>query len=172
MRKTILTIAIYLVNFGSMAQTNQQSSTKNENAMNFQDVYTVFITKDLRASKKFYTQWFGFDTAFESTFFILLTSPGDRSFSLGLMSEVHPSSPPSNPAMNAQAGAFLTLQTADAKSDYEKLKKAGLTIYYHLKDEPWGQRRFGVLDPNGMYVDIVEQTEPQKGFWEKYMFKD
>ena len=137
--------------------------------MNLQDVYPVFITKDLKTCKNFYTKWFGFEIAFESAFFILLTSKGERSFNLGLMREEHPSSPPSIPAMNAQAGAFLTFQTEDAKSDYERLKNAGLMIYYHLKDEPWGQRRFGVLDPNGMYVDIVEQIEPEKGFWERYV---
>jgi uncharacterized glyoxalase superfamily protein PhnB len=73
--------------------------------------------------------------------------------------------------MTADAGVFLTLQVADAKSDYERLKMAGLKIKYDLHDEPWGQRRFGIVDPNGMYVDIVQQIEPQAGFWEKYPVK-
>ena len=45
-------------------------------------------------------------------------------------------------------------------------------IHYPLTDEPWGQRRFGLVDPNGMYVDVVEQTEPQPGFWERYPAED
>lgn len=139
--------------------------------MNFQDVYTVFITKDIKASKKFYADWFGFTPVFESTFFLLMSTPGEHSVSVGFLSEVHPSSPPSAPALNARAGVFLTLQTADATADYEKLKKAGLNISYALKDEPWGQRRFGIVDPNEMYIDIVEQIEPQPGFWEKYIEK-
>ncbi|MBC8174011.1 MAG: glyoxalase, partial [Chitinophagales bacterium] len=66
-------------------------------------------------------------------------------------------------------GVFLTLQAENVASEYARLKNAGLDIYYHLKDEAWGQRRFGVVDPNGMYVDIVEQIEPQEGFWDKYL---
>ena len=134
----------------------------------FQDVYSVFITKDLKASKEFYMKWFGFSVVFEASFFVLLTASGERSFSVAFMSEQHPSSPPSNPAMNAKAGVFLTLQVEDAQAFYAKLKKAGIKMHYHLKDEPWGQRRFGIIDPNEMYVDIVQQTEPETGFWEKY----
>ena len=136
--------------------------------MTYQDVYPVFITKDLAACQAFYTRWLGFQVAFASSFFILLISEGENPYSLGFMSEVHPSSPPSNPAMNAQAGVFMTLQVADAQADYDRLKAAGLDMHYDLKDEPWGQRRFGLIDPNGMYVDVVEQTAPEPGFWEQY----
>lgn len=29
-------------------------------------------------------------------------------------------------------------------------------------------RGFGLVDPNGMWVDVVQQIEPQPGFWEPY----
>lgn len=140
--------------------------------MMYQDVYPVFITNDLKASKEFYSIWFNMQIVFESGFFVLLVTPGEKSCSIAFLSEVHPSSPPSSPAMNAQAGVFLTLQVADAQSDFERLKKAGLKIRYELKDEPWGQLRFGVIDPNGMYVDVVQQIDPVPGFWEKYPAKN
>lgn len=163
--KSILALLVFI----NTIVFSQQSPTQKTTAMKLEDVYTVFICKDLIKTAAFYQQWLGFTPLFESSFFVLLGSPGEKSFNLGLMSEVHPSSPPSNPAMTANAGAFLTLQTSDAKTDYEKLKGAGLSIYYHLKDEPWGQRRFGIIDPNGMYVDIVQQIDPQPGFWDKYI---
>ena len=137
--------------------------------MTYQDVYPVYITKDLRACKEFYTKWFNFQVAFESSFFVLLIAEGEKSFSIGFLNEVHPSSPPTSPAMTAQAGVFLTLQVADANADFIRLQQAGLKMNYGIKDEPWGQRRFGVIDPNGMYIDIVQQIEPQEGFWEKYL---
>ena len=136
--------------------------------MKYQDVYSVFVTKDLKASKKFYTKWFNFKVVFESAFFMLLIGEGERSFSIGFLSEDHPSSPPTAPAMNSKAGVFITLQVENAKADFERLTKAGLKIYYPLKDEAWGQRRFGIVDPNGMYIDVVQQIEPKKGFWNKY----
>lgn len=161
--KAILAATLIIVVLNGSAQTPKPKN------MSFEDVYTVFIVKDLDTSTQFYREWFGFEPVFQSTFFVLLRSPGASSFNIGLMSETHPSSPPSSPAMTAKSGAFLTLQTADAKSDYDKLKAAGLPIYYHLKDEPWGQRRFGIIDPNGMYIDIVQQIEPQPGFWDQYI---
>ncbi len=94
---------------------------------------------------------------------------GDRSFSIGFIDEVHPSSPPDISAMDGKSAVFLTLQVEDAQLEYDKIKKEGLNIYYHLKDEVWGQRRFGITDPNGMYVDIVQQINPEEGFWEQYI---
>jgi catechol 2,3-dioxygenase-like lactoylglutathione lyase family enzyme len=137
----------------------------------FQDLYPVFVTKNLNESRAFYAAWFNMQVVFESTFFVLLTTSGERSFSIGFLSEVHPSSPPSCPAMNANAGVFLTLQVEDAKADFERLSKGGLKIFYSLKDEDWGQRRFGIVDPNGMYVDVVQQIEAKEGFWDKYLPK-
>ena len=138
--------------------------------MNYQDIYSVFITKDLKTTKNFFINWLNFQVYFESTFFILLIAgSGDKSFSIGLIDEVHPSSPPTIPAIDGKSGVFLTLQVEDAQIEYVRLKNAGLNIYYHLKDEAWGQRRFGIIDPNGMYIDIVQQIDPEEGFWQKYL---
>jgi catechol 2,3-dioxygenase-like lactoylglutathione lyase family enzyme len=166
----VIALVAFFTAFDTQAQNNKDLDKMKSN-MKYQDIYPVFVTKDLNASKEFYGKWFGLKPVFESSFFILLVSE-EGSRSIGFLSEVHPSSPPSNQAMNAQAGVFLTMQVEDAKSDFDRLKTAGLKISYELKDEPWGQRRFGVLDPNGMYIDIVQQIEPEKGFWEKYPSKN
>jgi catechol 2,3-dioxygenase-like lactoylglutathione lyase family enzyme len=161
-------IAFLVTNEGRAQAAQPNGITKNREQMKYEDVYPVFVTKDLEQAKDFYTKWFDMQVVFEASFFLLLTTPGERTYSIGFLSEIHPSSPPSSPAMNNQAGVFLTIQVADVSADFERLKKAGLKIYYELKDEPWGQRRFGVIDPNGMYVDVVQQILPEKGFWEKY----
>ncbi len=75
----------------------------------------------------------------------------------------HPSSPP-EPAAYGGDGMFLTLQVEDAGAEHERLRSAGLELALGLTDEPWGQRRFAVLDPAGMWVDVVEQIEPAVGW--------
>ena len=170
MHITALTIAFTLSTMMCVAQKNPE--TLNAKKMTYQDVYPVLVTKNLKACKEFYTKWFDLNVSFESSFFILLVSKGERSFSVGFIDEEHPSSPPTSSAMKKDEGVFLTFQVVDARIEYERLKKVGLKMNYELKDEPWGQRRFGVIDPNGMYLDIVEQIEPQKGFWEKYPVKE
>ena len=42
-------------------------------------------------------------------------------------------------------------------------------MFYDLADEPWGQRRFTLTDPSGVIVDVVEQTQPAEGWWDRYM---
>jgi hypothetical protein len=34
--------------------------------------------------------------------------------------------------------------------------------------EPFRQRRFGLFDPAGVWIDVVQQIEPAAGFWERY----
>jgi hypothetical protein len=38
-----------------------------------------------------------------------------------------------------------------------------------LKDEPWGQRRFALVDPAGAWVDVIQTIDPVPGFWDKYV---
>ena len=172
-RTLVITIIIFWI-LQSVAQSTQKNKIMKDSmhietlTNNLEEVYTVFITTDVKKCKEFYAQWFGFTTIFESSWFILLQSPGKKSFPLAFMNEEHPSSPPVPGAMNGN-GAFITLQVADAKNVYDAMVKAGLKIGYHLKDEDWGQRRFAVTDPNGMHVDVVEQTQPKEGFWNQYM---
>ena len=147
----------------------QQTKTNTTTTMKtISNVYTVFITKNLDETVKFYEEYFGCTKLFESSFFVLLQTSGEQKFNVAFMDEEHPTAPPTPKVFNG-SGSFLTLEVADAKALYEDVKKRGLKITYQLKDEPWGQRRFGVLDPNGLWVDVVEQTQPVDGFWEKYM---
>jgi len=131
-------------------------------------VYTVFVTKKLDQTVRFYEQQFGFTKLFESTFFVLLQTPGEQKFNVAFMDEEHPTAPPTPKVFNGN-GSFLTLEVADAKGIYEDLKQRGLPIAYELKDEPWGQKRFAVLDPNNLWVDVVQQIQPVEGFWDKYL---
>jgi uncharacterized glyoxalase superfamily protein PhnB len=83
------------------------------------------------------------------------------------MSPEHPSRPPGPEAFEGD-GILLTLQVEDAAAEYERLTADGLHPDHQLTDEEWGQRRFGVRDPAGVWVDVVEQIEPAEGFWERY----
>ena len=131
-------------------------------------VYPVFITDKLEETVDFYHRYFGFEKLFESTFFVLLQNQGEQKSCFAFMTEAHPTAPPSPAAFNG-SGSFLTIEVADANALFQEVKKRGLTITYTLKDEPWGQRRFGVLDPNQLWVDVVQQIEPVEGYWEEYL---
>ena len=157
-----------LLSLAGMAAVAQQSSTKTISPMkNIDQIYTVFITNKLDESVKFYESYFGFTKLFESAFFVLLQSQGNQQY-LAFMDEQHPTAPPT-PARFNGSGSFLTLEVSDAAKLFSEIKKQGLKIDHELKDEAWGQRRFGIVDPNGLWVDVVQQIEPQEDFWPRYL---
>lgn len=166
MKLTIVSLAI--VAFAHFSYAQQPSIKKNETMKNIDHVYTVFITTRLEETVKFYEEYFGFTKLFESTFFVLLQSGGEQKFNIAFMDEEHPTAPPTPKAFNGN-GSFLTIEVSDAKAVFDEIKKRRLPIAYELRDEAWGQRRFAVLDPNKLWVDVVQQTQPVEGYWDKYL---
>ncbi|SEF17130.1 VOC family protein [Jiangella alba] len=127
--------------------------------------YAVVVTDRLRECRDFYAGRLGFAVVFEADWFVLLDAGG---VAVAFMRPEHPSAPPS-PGPHAGDGAFLTVQVADAAAEYETLRAGGARFALPLTDEPWGQRRFGLVDPAGQWVDVVEQTEPEPGWWDPYL---
>ena len=136
--------------------------------MELQDAYQIIVTDKLADCRDFYTRWLGLQPAFEASWFVYLASAGDRPHGIAFMAADHPSQPP-GPETFTGKGMFLTLQVADAAAEFERLSSAGVQIAYPLRDEPWGQRRFGLRDPAGTWLDVVQHIEPQPGFWDPYI---
>ena len=136
--------------------------------MQIVDAYPVIITDRIRECRDFYTRWFAFEVGFEADWFVWLRRDGELPCALAFMHTEHPSSPPSPGAYRGD-GMFLTFQVEDVRTEYERLRADGLSLDLGLTDEPWGQRRFGVVDPAGMWVDVVEQIEPAAGWWDPYL---
>lgn len=134
--------------------------------MNLQSSYSVVVTEKLTECRDFYTGHFAFEVVFEASWFVYLAS-SDGLAGVAFMSPDHPSRPP-GPEMFTGDGVLLTLQVGDATAEYERLTETGLTMDHPLADEAWGQRRFGLRDPAGVWVDVVEQIEPALGFWDRY----
>ncbi|MCC6946227.1 MAG: VOC family protein [Bradyrhizobiaceae bacterium] len=132
------------------------------------DTYPLITTPDLRAARNFYRSHFGMEIVFEASWVVMLGRRANGRISLGLMSADHPTNPPGPEIFNGK-GMIVTVQVEDAAAAFEKLKRSGAPVVYGLHDEPWGQRRFMTRDPGGTLVDVVEQTEPAPGYWEKYL---
>jgi len=137
--------------------------------MRYEDAYPVVFVHDLSPIAEFYTHSLGLDVLFTSDFFLLLALPGEARGAIAFVLEDHPTAPPSGPAVTPGSSSFLTLQVTDAADAFEQLVRSGVAIAYEIRDEPWGQRRFGLVDPNGLYVDVVEQIEPHPDFWPQHI---
>lgn len=140
-------------------------NTKDTRTMKLLSSYPVVVTDKLVECRDFYVKRLGFQVEFEATWFVYLASGNSA---VAFMTPDHPSRPPGPEKFGGQ-GLLLTLQVADAAAEFKRLQQAGATFAHPLSDEPWGQRRFGLIDPSGMWVDVVQQTEPAPGYWDRYM---
>lgn len=136
--------------------------------MRLQDFYPIIVTENIFECRNFYTRLFGFQVAFESTWFVLLTAGDNGPANLAFMRPDHPSAPP-GPEKFSGLGMCLEFEVEDAQAEHQRFLAAGTAVGYPLRDEPFGQRRFGLYYPAGVWLDIVEQIEPAAGWWDKYL---
>lgn len=135
--------------------------------MQLQDCYPIIVTEQLGACRDFYRHWFELEVVFEASWFILLGLPDNERAVVAFMHPSHPTAPP-GPETFSGAGMCLEFQVADAASEYARFRAGGAAITLELRDEPFGQRRFGLFDPAGVWIDVVEQVEPASGWWDRY----
>jgi catechol 2,3-dioxygenase-like lactoylglutathione lyase family enzyme len=134
--------------------------------MRVQSFYPIIVTPRGLECRNFYRRWFGLEVVFEASWFVLLGQE-DGAATIAFMAPDHPSAPP-GPEPFSGKGMCLEFQVADAKTEYERFVLDGAHLGLELRDEPFGQRRFGLFDPAGVWIDVVEQIEPAPGWWERY----
>ena len=136
--------------------------------MQLQDFYPIIVTEHLGTCRDFYRRWFDLQVIFEASWFLLLGSPGKDRAIVAFMHPSHPSAPP-GPETFSGDGMCLEFQVADVASTYARFRDGGAPIRLDLRDEPFGQRRFGLVDPAGVWIDVVEQIESAPGWWDRYL---
>jgi catechol 2,3-dioxygenase-like lactoylglutathione lyase family enzyme len=132
--------------------------------MKLQSFYPIVVTERLTECRDFYRDWFGLEPVFEASWFILLGS-GDGVATIAFMRPDHPSAPP-GPESFSGKGMCLEFQVEDAHAEHRRFAEHGAPIALPMRDEPFGQRRFGLFDPAGVWIDVVEQIEPTAGWWD------
>jgi len=115
------------------------------------------ITPKLAETRAFYVDKLGFAVVFENDFFLLLAGFGDQ---ISFLQPGHASQAPVfRPAFEGR-GVYLTIDVEDVDAQHRRLKSNGVPIEVDLRDEPWGDRHFAVVDPNGVGIDFVRYTAP------------
>jgi uncharacterized glyoxalase superfamily protein PhnB len=62
----------------------------------------------------------------------------------------------------------LGITVDDVDLAYDEITSKKLNIEMPLKDHPWGERGFGIKDPNGLTIYIYSVTEPTEEY-KKYI---
>ena len=99
----------------------------------------------IHESRKFYTEFLGFDVAMDMDCVVTLASPSNPTAQITLVRETGSEEPQPN----------MTIEVADVDAVHAKAVGLGLQVVYPLTDEPWGVRRFFVTDPNGVVINVM-----------------
>jgi catechol 2,3-dioxygenase-like lactoylglutathione lyase family enzyme len=115
------------------------------------------VTRRLNESKSFYLK-LGFELVFENDWYVLLQLNGQE------LAFMQPGLGFQQPMFRHEypgRGLWLTVELHDVDAALGNAIASGIPIEFGPLDEPWGDRHFAVLDPNGIPVDFVRHTPPQ-----------
>ena len=95
--KSVSTLAKLALTILLIASLPNHTYAEGEPPMKVRDLYPLVTTPNLAETRDFYVTHFGFDVAFEASWFIYLVGPAEedsRGATLAFMHPDHPSTPP------------------------------------------------------------------------------
>lgn len=134
--------------------------------INPNSAFSVLIVNNLENAESFYVNNFGFNIAFKNEWYLHLVS--ESGIQLAFMLPNQPTQPVIFRKQHNGKGFILSLEVNDADQAYSHAMNETLDIVLDLRSEEWGQRHFTIKDPNGVYVDIVQTTEPTEEYKSGY----
>ncbi len=124
--------------------------------MNITSFYPVLATNDVAATATFYRTHFGFDTSFESDWYVSLRLD---SWELAILQADHPTIPEQFRTRVA-GGMLLNIEVRDVDALYGRLVASGLEPVLPLRSEDFGQRHAIVAGPDAVLIDIITPIPP------------
>ena len=112
---------------------------------------------DIAASRKFYTDLFGFRVAMDMGWIVTLVSPSNPTAQISLANGTESEA-------SRQSVMTISVEVDDVDQIHQQAAATGVPIVYPLTNEPWGVRRFGVIDPNGVTINVMShrsQSQPE-----------
>ncbi len=130
--------------------------------MKINSFYPVILTKQVKESSRFYTDYFGFDIVYEADWYVSLkSSRSDIPFELALLDASHPTVPEAY--QKSVQGLILNFEVEDVDQEYHRLiTSEKLPLHLDIRDEVFGQRHFITSDPNGVLIDVIKVIPPSQ----------
>lgn len=121
-------------------------------------LWSGVVTDKVAESLDFYVRYFNSEVIYEGEdLWVVVLSVGESE--LGFMKPGLEFQSSLFQAPFAGQGLWFTVDVDDVDAEYERIRALGAPIEVSLRDEPWGDRHFSILDPNGIGVDIVQRLE-------------
>jgi catechol 2,3-dioxygenase-like lactoylglutathione lyase family enzyme len=113
--------------------------------MSIRRVVPDIKSQNLGESRRFYVDFLGLELAMDMGFVMTFVSPSNPTAQVSVVQD--DGGPTQLPDVSVEVG--------DVDAMHTRAVERGLEIVYPLTDEPWGVRRFFVVDPNGTVVNIL-----------------
>jgi PhnB protein len=116
------------------------------------------LTPDPGRVAAWYRDLLGYDTVFDSDWFVQLRDPRHELLELGFLRRDHEIVPERSRA--AGTGGMLTFVVDDVDATHRWALDAGLEVLEPPRNLFYGQRRMLLLDPDGQLVDVSSECPP------------
>lgn len=115
-------------------------------------IYPVLMTADVEASSRYFVNVFGFETTFESDWYVSLRRD---SWELAILDATHTTIPEGH--KTAAAGILLNIEVEDADEEYARLTaRTDTKVALAIRSEEFGQRHFIVVAPGNILIDVIQ----------------
>jgi catechol 2,3-dioxygenase-like lactoylglutathione lyase family enzyme len=118
-------------------------------AMSIRRIVPDIASDRMDESREFYVGFLGLEMAMNMGWIMTFVSPANPTAQVTVLqrkasSEPHPD---------------MTVEVSDVDAVHRRALDRGLEIVYPLTHEPWGVRRFFVVDPNGVVLNVMSHRE-------------
>ncbi|MFF3787823.1 VOC family protein [Streptomyces sp. NPDC001933] len=145
--------------------TNELTTTPTTKLGGF---YPVLATRDVAASRDFYTRHLGFEVTFEADWYVSLRRSDAPQYELALLDHAHPTLPEGH-QVALQGGLLLNFEVDDVDAEHQRLvAEASLPEVLSLRTEKFGQRHFIVAAPDGVLIDVITVVPPSEEYAAQY----
>jgi catechol 2,3-dioxygenase-like lactoylglutathione lyase family enzyme len=108
------------------------------------------VSPDMDASRTFYGDFLGFTLVMDLGWIVTYASPTNPTAQISIS--------PGETLEGEQMRPYLTIEVADVDAVHAAAVAGGYDVVHPLTDEPWGVRRFFVVEPGGLVLNILGET--------------
>ncbi len=139
--------------------------------------YPIICTAKMHETVAFYEDHFGFRPVFEMSCFTLMRHSEKQDLCFAFLDSNHEAVP--EHYKNGVSGLILNLPVENVDLVYQQLYWEGVQILMEPKSERCGRKHFMLTDPNGILVDVMEESakalvlDPDRNeYMEDFVLKD
>lgn len=126
--------------------------------------YPVLMSHDVAVVTSFYRDLVGFETTFESDWYVSLRL---GAFELAILAHDHPTIPDGYAAL--PQGVIVNLEVDDVDTIHQRLTVSSeVEVVLPLRDEDFDQRHFIVAAPDGVLLDSIQPVPPSEEYADAY----